>query len=74
MKIKYLWTQYRYKPEYDMADFIRVNCIENYKPTTIIKLMRALYPIFLQENYPEYFNVYDSENLLDTNPNQNAKN
>jgi hypothetical protein len=63
MKIKYLGTVYHYKPEYDIDDFIRVNCIEDYKPQTVIKLMRALYPIRLQENYPEYFNIYDSENV-----------
>lgn len=54
MKINYLWTVYHYKPEYDIADFVRVNCIEEYRPQTIIKLMKALYPIRLNENRPEY--------------------
>ena len=55
MKLTYLWTAYHYKPEYDIADFVRVNCIEDYKPQTIIKLMKALYPLRLEENRPEYF-------------------
>ena len=54
MKLKYLWTAYNYKPEYDIADFVRVNCIENYKPQTILKIMKALYPLWIQENWPEY--------------------
>ena len=54
MKIKYLGTDYYYKPEYDISDFVRVNCIEEYRPQTILKLMKALYPIRLNENWPEY--------------------
>ena len=54
MKLTYLWTVYHYKPEYDIADFVRANCIETYRPQTIIKLMRALYPIWLNENRPEF--------------------
>lgn len=54
MKIKYLGTMYHYKPEYDIQDFVRVNCIEEYRPQTIIKLMKALYPLWIQENRPEF--------------------
>lgn len=62
MKIKYLWQTRHYKPEYDISDFARVNCMEDYNPVTVLKLMKALYPLWLQENYPELFNIYDSEN------------
>ena len=62
MKIKYLDQYWHYKPEYDIADFARVNCMEDYNPITVLKLMKALYPLFLQENYPDLFNVYDVEN------------
>jgi hypothetical protein len=63
MKIKYL-NQYRhYKPEYDISDFARVNCMEDYNPYTILKLMKALYPLWLNENRPEYNEVLE--------PNQN---
>lgn len=62
MRLTYLWTQYHYKPEYDIADFVRVNCMEDYSPFTVIKLMKALYPIRINENRPEY-----NESL---NPNQ----
>lgn len=55
MRIKYLGTMYHYKPEYDISDFVRVNCIENYRPQTIVKIMKALYPLRLEENRPEYF-------------------
>ena len=55
MKIKYLGTDYYYKPEYDISDFVRVNCIEEYRPQTILKILKALYPLWLQENRPEYY-------------------
>ena len=59
MKIKYL-NQYRnYKPEYDIEDFARVNCLEDYSPFTVIKLMKALYPIRINENRPEYDEVLE---------------
>lgn len=54
MKIKYLDQYWHYKPEYDIADFVRCNCIESYKPQSILKLMKALYPLWLNENWPEY--------------------
>lgn len=54
MKLTYLWSVWHYKPEYDIQDFTRVNCMEDYNPVTVIKLMKALYPIWLNENWPEY--------------------
>lgn len=59
MKITYLWTQWYYKPEYDISDFARVNCMEDYNPYTILKLMKALYPLWLNENRPEYNEVLE---------------
>lgn len=64
MKISYLWAKRYYKPEYDIDDFARVNSMDDYNPRTVIKLMRALYSLRLQENYPEYFNVYDTWNEI----------
>lgn len=54
MKIKYLDQIWHYKPEYDIEDFARVNDMGDYKPETVIKLMKALYPLWLEENRPEY--------------------
>ena len=62
MKLTYLWQKWNYKPEYDIADFTRVNCMEDYNPVTVLKLMQALYPIRLRENRPEYM-----EEILDSN-------
>lgn len=55
MKITYLWTKWNYKPEYDIQDFARVNCMDDYNPKTVLKLMKALYPLWLLENWPEYY-------------------
>ena len=55
MKLTYLNQQWYYKPEYDIQDFARVNCMEEYNPVKVIKLMKALYPIRLEENWPEYY-------------------
>lgn len=55
MKLTYLNQQWHYKPEYDIQDFARVNCMEDYNPVKVIKLMKALYPIRLEENWPEYY-------------------
>lgn len=55
MKLTYLNQQWYYKPEYDIQDFVRVNCMEEYNPVKVIKLMKALYPIRLEENWPEYY-------------------
>lgn len=44
-----------YKPEYDYKDFTRVNCMEDYNPTTVIKLMIKLYSVWMQENWPDYY-------------------
>lgn len=62
MKIKYLDQYWHYKPEYDISDFARVNCMEDYNPVTVAKLMLALYPLWMNENYPELF-----EEVLDPN-------
>ena len=61
MKIKYLWQTRHYKPEYDISDFARVNCMEDYNPVTVLKLMKALYPLWLEENRPEY--ILDSNDM-----------
>jgi hypothetical protein len=55
MKLTYLDQKWYYKPEYDIADFTRVNCIEDYDPTKVLKLMVKLYSIRCQENRPEYY-------------------
>lgn len=60
MKLTYLWQSWHYKPEYDLHDFARVNCMEDYNPVTILKLMKALYPIRLEENRPEYYEAFNS--------------
>lgn len=62
MKLKYMWQTRHYKPEYDISDFARVNCMEDYNPATVLKLMQRLYPIRLSENRPEYM-----EEVLDSN-------
>ena len=62
MKLTYLWQKRYYKPEYDIADFRRVNNLEDYDPRKILKIMMALYPIWLEENRPEYM-----EDILDSN-------
>ena len=54
MKLTYLDKKWNYKPEYDIADFARVNCMEDYNPRTVLKLMKALYSLWLEENRPEY--------------------
>lgn len=54
MKLTYLWTKRNYNPRYDIDDFARVNSMEDYNPRTVIKLMRALYSLWLEENRPEY--------------------
>lgn len=59
MRIKYLWQQWHYKPEYDIEDFTRANGMEDYNPRTVIKLLMALYPLWLQENRPEYYDELD---------------
>jgi len=48
-------TKWYYKPEYDIEDFARVNCMEDYNPRTVLKLMRALYALWLEENRPDYY-------------------
>lgn len=55
-----------YKPEYDIQDFARVNCMEDYNPRTVLKLMSRLYNYWLTENRPEYSEDLD---LLDYNNN-----
>lgn len=65
MKLKFMWQTRHYKPEYDIDDFARVNCMEDYNPVTVLKLMKRLYPIRLEENRPEY-----SEDILDSNSNE----
>lgn len=55
MKIKYLDQYWHYKPEYDVQDFARCNSMGDYDPVKVIKLMLALYPLWLNENYPEFF-------------------
>lgn len=59
MRIKYLGTQWHYKPEYDIEDFARVNCMEEYNPRIVLKLMKALYPLWLEENRPDYYDELD---------------
>lgn len=54
MKLTYLGTKWNYKPEYDIDDFTRVNEMEDYNPRTVLKLMKALYSLRLDENRPEY--------------------
>lgn len=58
MKLTYLWTQYSYKPEYQIWDFIRVNCLEDYDIRKVLKIMVKLYALYMDENYPWYFNPY----------------
>jgi hypothetical protein len=55
MKLTYLWQKWYYKPEYDIDDFARVNCMEDYNPKTVLKLMKALYSERLLENRPDYY-------------------
>ena len=59
MKIKYLDQYWHYKPEYDLQDFARVNCLEDCDPFKLVKLMKALYPLWINENRPEYDEVLD---------------
>lgn len=59
MKIKYLNQYWNYKPEYDIEDMARVNGLEEYNPVTVLKLMRALYPLWLNENRPEFCEELD---------------
>ena len=54
MKISYLGTKWNYKPEYDIDDFARVNEMDDYNPKTVLKLMKVLYSLWLDENRPEY--------------------
>lgn len=62
MKLTYLWQQRHYKPEYDIEDMRRVNNLEDYDPRKILKIMMALYPIWLEENRPDLM-----EEILDSN-------
>jgi len=63
MRIKYLDQYWHYKPEYDLEDFARVNCLEDYDPFKIVKLMKALYPLWINENRPEYDEVLDPNQI-----------
>jgi len=62
MKIKYLWQTRHYKPEYDPEDFRRVNDMWDTDLRKIIKLMKALYPLWVEENRPDL-----CEEILDSN-------
>lgn len=62
MKIKYLWQYRHYKPEYDIEDMRRVNDMGDTDPCKIIKLMKALYPLRVNENRPDL-----CEEFLDSN-------
>lgn len=53
MRYEYLGTKYYYKPKYDIVDFARANDLD-YEPKQLIKIMRALYSLWLEENYWEY--------------------
>ena len=55
MKITFMDQKWYYKPEYDIDDFARANSMEDYNPITVLKLMKALYPLWLQENWPDYY-------------------
>lgn len=67
MKINYLWQKWYYKPEYLPEDFIRVNELEGYDMSKILKIMAKLYVISLDESYPWYINPYTifTPNLLE---------
>ena len=67
MRLTYLWQTWHYKPEYDISDFVRCNNIEQYDPFKIVKLMKKLYPLWIQENRPEY------DEVLDPNPNNHEE-
>lgn len=54
MKLKYLEQYWYYKPEYDIQEFARANFLDEYRPETVLKLMKSLYPLWLHENRPEY--------------------
>ena len=58
MKLTYLWTAYHYKPEYQLDDFIRVNELNGYNTSVVLKIMVKLYAMYMDENYPGYFNPY----------------
>lgn len=58
MRIKYLGREYYYKPEYQLADFIRVNQLEWYDISKVLKIMVKLYVLSLDEDYPWYINPY----------------
>lgn len=60
MKIKYLDQTWYYKPEYTPEDFARANSMEDYNPITVLKLMLAIYPLWLEENYCEYYEAFNS--------------
>lgn len=51
MKLTYLDTKWNYRPEYQLEDFIRVNELENYDTTKLIKIMVKLYELYMEENY-----------------------
>lgn len=53
MKYEYLGVKYYYKPKYDIVDFARVNDLD-YEPRQLIKLMKALYNVWIETNRPEY--------------------
>lgn len=59
MRLTYLWQTWYYKPEFDIQDFARKNNLEEYSPFTVVKLMKALYPLWINENRPEYDEVLD---------------
>ena len=52
MKLNYLWTNYYYKPEYDLEDFVRVNELGWMRESTVVKIMVKLYALYMDENYP----------------------
>ena len=62
MKLTYLDQKWSYKPEYQPEDFIRANNLEGYDMSKILKIMTKLYAIYMDENYPWYFNPYSYSN------------
>ncbi len=64
MRLTYLWQKWYYKPEYQLADFVRINGLENYDISKVLKIMAKLYVISLDEDYPWYINPY---NVLEPN-------
>jgi hypothetical protein len=60
MKLNYLWTNYYYKPEYDLEDFVRVNELDWMRESTVVKIMVKLYALYMDENYPWNINPYSN--------------